>query len=55
MKLQSQVARSDPAAAERVNGYVDTLDQVISDIRTSIFGLGQVRQPQLHPPARPWP
>ncbi|MGD0701469.1 MAG: GAF domain-containing protein [Trebonia sp.] len=43
MKLQSQVARSDPAAAERVNGYVDTLDQVISDIRTSIFGLRQRR------------
>jgi signal transduction histidine kinase len=43
MKLQGQVARSDPAAAERVNGYIDTLDRVISDIRTSIFGLQQHR------------
>jgi signal transduction histidine kinase len=47
MKLQGQVARSDPAAAERVNGYIDTLDRVISDIRTSIFGLQQHR----HAPA----
>jgi GAF domain-containing protein len=29
MKLHSQVARSDPATAARVNGYVDTLDEVI--------------------------
>jgi signal transduction histidine kinase len=43
MKLQGQVARSDPAAAERVNGYIDTLDRVISDIRTCIFGLQQHR------------
>jgi signal transduction histidine kinase len=43
MKLQGQAARSDPAAAERVNGYIDTLDRVISDIRTSIFGLQQHR------------
>ncbi len=44
MKLQGQAARSDPAAAERVNGYVDTLDEVIRNIRTSIFGLQQPRQ-----------
>jgi signal transduction histidine kinase len=44
MKLQSQTARSDPATAERVNGYVGTLDEVIRNIRTSIFGLQQPRQ-----------
>ena len=44
MKLQSQAARSDPATAERVNGYVGTLDEVIRNIRTSIFGLQQPRQ-----------
>ena len=44
MKLQGQAARSDPATAERVNGYVDTLDEVIRNIRTSIFGLRQPRQ-----------
>ena len=44
MKLQGQAARSDPATAERVNGYVDTLDDVIKKIRTSIFGLQQPRQ-----------
>jgi signal transduction histidine kinase len=44
MKLQGQAARSDPATAERVNGYVDTLDEVIRKIRTSIFGLRQSRQ-----------
>ncbi len=44
MKLQGQAARSDPATAERVNGYVDTLDEVIRKIRTSIFGLQQPRQ-----------
>jgi signal transduction histidine kinase len=44
MKLQGQAARSDPATAELVNGYVDTLDEVIRNIRTSIFGLRQPRQ-----------
>ena len=44
MKLQGQAACSDPATAERVNGYVDTLDEVIRNIRTSIFGLRQPRQ-----------
>jgi signal transduction histidine kinase len=44
MRLQGQAARSDPAAAARVNGYVDTLDEVIKKIRTSIFGLSQPRQ-----------
>ena len=41
MKLQSQASRSDPATAQRVNGYVDTLDRIIVKIRSSIFGLQQ--------------
>ena len=41
MKLQSQASRSDAATARRVNGYVDTLDQIIIKIRSSIFGLQQ--------------
>jgi signal transduction histidine kinase len=46
MKLQGQANRSDPATAEWVNGYADTLDEVIRKIRTSIFGLQQQpRQP----------
>jgi signal transduction histidine kinase len=44
MKLQGHAARSDLATAELVNGYVDTLDEAISNIRTSIFGLQQPRQ-----------
>jgi signal transduction histidine kinase len=44
MKLQGQAARSDPATAERVNGYIDTVDEVIKKIRASIFGLQQPRQ-----------
>ena len=47
MKLQGQANRSDPATAERLNGYTDTLDDVIKKIRTSIFGLQQPR----HAPA----
>ena len=41
MKLQGQAARSDPATAERVSGYIETLDEVIKKIRASIFGLQQ--------------
>jgi signal transduction histidine kinase len=41
MRLQGQAARSDPATAERINGYAATLDEVIRNIRTSIFGLRQ--------------
>jgi signal transduction histidine kinase len=44
MKLQGHAARSDPAAAARVNGYIDTIDEVIKKIRASIFGLQQPRQ-----------
>ena len=52
MKLQGHAAHSDPAAAERLNGYVDTLDEVIGNIRTSIFGLRQPRQAPADLPAR---
>ena len=52
MRLQGHAARSDPATAERVNGYVDTLDEVIKKIRTSIFGLQQPRQAPASLPAR---
>ena len=44
MKLQGHAARSDPATAARVNGYIDTLDEVIKKIRASIFGLQQPSQ-----------
>jgi signal transduction histidine kinase len=44
MKLQGQAARSDPATAERVNGYIDTVDEIIKKIRASIFGLQQPSQ-----------
>ena len=50
MRLQGYAAHSDPATAERVNGYVDSLDEIIKKIRTSIFGLHQPRHP---PPACP--
>jgi signal transduction histidine kinase len=52
MRLQSHAARSDLATAERVNGYVDTLDEVIKKIRTSIFGLHQTHQTPAGLPAR---
>jgi signal transduction histidine kinase len=52
MRLQGHAARCDPAAAERVNGYVDTLDEVIKKIRTSIFGLHQPHQALAGLPAR---
>ena len=52
MKLQGQAARSDPATAERVNGYIETLDEVIKKIRASIFGLQQPREPNASLQAR---
>ena len=52
MTLQGHAARADPATAERVNGYVDTVDEIIKKIRTSIFGLHQPRQPPAGLPAR---
>src|SRR5580658_4268063 len=52
MRLQGHAARSDPATAERVNGYVDTLDEVINKVRTSIFGLHQPSSAPAGLPAR---
>ncbi len=52
MRLQGHATRSDPTTAERVNGYVDTLDEIIKKIRTSIFGLHQPRQSPATLPAR---
>lgn len=52
MALQGHAARADPATAERINGYVDTLDEIIKKIRTSIFGLHQPRQAPAGLPAR---
>jgi signal transduction histidine kinase len=52
MRLQGHAARTDPATAKRVNSYVDTLDEIISKIRTSIFGLHQPRQAPAGLPAR---
>ena len=52
MRLQSHAARTDPATAKLVNGCVDTLDETIKKIRTSIFGLRQRRQAPAGVPAR---
>ena len=52
MRPQGHAARTDPAAAQRVTGYVDTLDEVITKIRTSIFGLHQPGQAPAGLPAR---
>jgi len=37
-------ARSDPATAKQINRYADTVDGIIRNIRTSIFGLRKPRQ-----------
>ena len=52
MALHGHAARADPATAARINGYVDTLDEIIKKIRTSIFGLHQDRQAPASLPAR---
>ena len=52
MTLQSHATRVDPATAERINGYVDTLDEVITKIRTSIFGLRKPVRPPAGLPGR---
>jgi len=52
MEMQGHAARCGPAAAERVNGYVDTLDEVIRKIRISIFGLHHPRAAPAGLPAR---
>jgi signal transduction histidine kinase len=52
MALQAHATRADPATADRINGYVETLDEIIKQIRTSIFGLHQSRQAPAGLPAR---
>jgi signal transduction histidine kinase len=52
MRMQGHAARTDPGTAERVNGYVDTVDEVIKKIRTSIFGLHQPHRTPAGLPAR---
>jgi signal transduction histidine kinase len=39
LALQGHAARADPATADLINGYVETLDEIVKRIRTSIFGL----------------
>src|SRR5580658_3078294 len=52
MALQGHATRTDPATADRINGYVDTLDEIIKKIRTSIFGLHHPRQSAAGLPAK---
>ena len=52
MRLEGHAARSDPVTAARINGYVDTLNEVIKKIRTSIFGLQQPRRAPVGLPAQ---
>jgi signal transduction histidine kinase len=52
MSMQGHAARTDPATEEQVNGYVDTLDEIINKIRTSIFGLRRPRTAPAGLPAR---
>jgi signal transduction histidine kinase len=52
MRLQGHAARADPGTAEQVNGYVDTVDEIIKKIRTSIFGLHQPHPAPAGLPAR---
>ena len=52
MTLQGHAARTDPATAERVNGYADTVDEIIKKIRSSIFGLHHPRAAPAGLPAR---
>ena len=39
LRIQGDVARSEPAVAKQINGYAETLDEVITTIRTSMVGL----------------
>jgi signal transduction histidine kinase len=52
MALQGHATRTDPATADRINGYVDTLDEIIKKIRTSIFGLHRPRLASAGLPAK---
>jgi len=52
MRMQGHAARTDRATAAQVSGYVENLDEIISKIRTSIFGLHQPRAAPAGLPAR---
>jgi hypothetical protein len=39
LRIQGDAARSEPVVVERINGYAETLDEVITTIRTSMVGL----------------
>jgi signal transduction histidine kinase len=52
MRLQSHAARTGPANAEELNGYADTVDEIIKMVRSSIFGLHQSHQAPAGLPAR---
>jgi signal transduction histidine kinase len=52
MALQGHAAGADPATADRINGYVGSLDEIIKKIRTSIFGLHRPGQSPAGLPAR---
>jgi signal transduction histidine kinase len=52
MALQGHATRTDPATADRINGYVATLDEIIKKIRSSIFGLHRPRQASAGLPAQ---
>ena len=41
MRLQGHASRGDLVTAEQISGYVGSVDEIISKIRTSIFGLRQ--------------
>ena len=38
LRIQDDAARSEPAVAEQINGYAETLDEVIATIRTRMVG-----------------
>jgi signal transduction histidine kinase len=44
LRLLGHAASSGPVTATLVNGYADTVDDIIGNIRSSIFGLRQPRQ-----------
>ena len=39
LRIQDDAARSEPAVAEQINGYAETLNEVIATIRTRMVGL----------------
>jgi hypothetical protein len=53
LRIQGDAARSESAVAEQINGYAETLDEVIAKIRTSIFGLQRAGRPAAACAGRP--